>query len=158
MPRPTNQERFWENVYKTDYCWFWIGNMMKNGYGRIGVNYERVLAHRYSWFLAYGVWPSLHVLHRCDIKQCVRPDHLFEGTNQDNHIDAANKGVCGLANGALKPFCKYGHPLSGDNLYIFPGRGNRVHRGCRTCFKQYRINYKVRANRAKEVSNSQIGG
>jgi hypothetical protein len=32
------------------------------------------------------------VLHRCDVKACVRPDHLFLGNQSDNLSDAALKG------------------------------------------------------------------
>jgi DNA invertase Pin-like site-specific DNA recombinase len=43
--------------------------------------------------LAIGpVPPGMHVCHRCDTPACVRPDHLFLGTQQDNIRDAAQKG------------------------------------------------------------------
>lgn len=32
------------------------------------------------------------VLHRCDNKWCVAPDHLFLGTNKDNQVDSVLKG------------------------------------------------------------------
>ena len=32
------------------------------------------------------------VLHRCDNRRCVRPDHLFLGTQQDNNADCKAKG------------------------------------------------------------------
>jgi hypothetical protein len=40
----------------------------------------------------------LFVLHRCDNPICVRPDHLFLGTKQDNAMDCARKGRNGPAN------------------------------------------------------------
>lgn len=48
-------------------------------------------AHRFSWRLTSGE-AVLCVLHKCDSRLCVRPDHLFEGTNKDNTVDAKKKG------------------------------------------------------------------
>jgi len=51
-----------------------------------------VYAHRAAWFLEHGVWPELDLLHQCDTPACVRPDHLLEGTNDDNVQDKMSKG------------------------------------------------------------------
>jgi hypothetical protein len=68
-------------------CWEWSGALDKDGYGRFGLGVEKK-AHRWAWLLFYGDVPAaMHVLHRCDNRQCVRPDHLFLGTHQDNMRD-----------------------------------------------------------------------
>jgi hypothetical protein len=52
-----------------------------------------VLVHRLSFELHFGSIPGgLLVLHKCDVKRCVRPSHLFLGTDADNHSDAKAKG------------------------------------------------------------------
>lgn len=50
-------------------------------------------AHRASWELHNGPVPEgLMVLHHCDVRNCVNPEHLFLGTNKDNLEDCARKG------------------------------------------------------------------
>lgn len=91
----TTAERFWAKVRKSEGCWEWIGCKNKKGYGQFGLLRRAHAAHRVAWELAYGKIPKgLHVCHHCDNPGCVRPDHLFLGTNLDNHKDSAAKGRC----------------------------------------------------------------
>ncbi len=90
-------ERFWPKVQKGDGCWEWQAVVSNKGYGMIagpGGRFARKLtAHRVSWMLHYGDVPDgMCVLHRCDNRRCVRPDHLFLGTLQDNTKDMHAKG------------------------------------------------------------------
>jgi hypothetical protein len=82
-------ERFWSKVDKTENCWEWTGALTPNGYGRLA--HEG--AHRVAYRLTYGDFDQgLFVCHRCDNPKCVRPDHLFLGTQFDNMRDCSTKG------------------------------------------------------------------
>lgn len=86
---------FWRQVDKTrnaNGCWEWTGVISKWGYGFFGVNYRTLRAHRISWKLHTGKDPADLVLHKCDNRKCVNPDHLFEGSYLDNRRDAVSKG------------------------------------------------------------------
>jgi hypothetical protein len=48
-------------------------------------------AHRMSKLLAGDDPAGLHVCHSCDNPSCVREDHLFLGTNNQNMKDKTNK-------------------------------------------------------------------
>ncbi len=76
-----------------DGCWNWTGGInSKTGYGlsSLSVFGKERATHRQSFYLANGYFPKrpLGVLHRCGNPRCVRPDHLYEGTQSQNVADA----------------------------------------------------------------------
>lgn len=79
-------------------CWFWTDSLDSYGYGRLVVTQSPrhklfVQAHRLSWRLYNGVLPEdLDVLHTCDMRSCVNPEHLYIGTHQDNMDDMVQRG------------------------------------------------------------------
>lgn len=88
--------RFWSKVEKTndlDGCWLWNGSLSNRGYGFLTIaTNATVLAHRFSYALAFGAFDNrLFVCHKCDRPACVRPSHLFLGTEDDNMRDMAAK-------------------------------------------------------------------
>jgi hypothetical protein len=93
----TLQERF-EAKYipePNSGCWLWTAAVCSGGYGCIGETKTRKIlsAHRVSWELHCSPIPEgLDVLHKCDVRPCVNPQHLFLGTDQDNVNDKIAKG------------------------------------------------------------------
>lgn len=66
---------------------------MKNGYGQVRYKGKTAYAHRVAWELANGtIENGAYVLHRCDNRKCVNPDHLFLGSFNDNMEDMVSKG------------------------------------------------------------------
>lgn len=105
--------RFWDRVNKDGpvhpvhgQCWVWTGCTTDAGYGRFRIGNQVVIGvHCFSYGEFVGSVPDgLFVLHRCDNRVCVRPSHLFLGTNQDNSQDMVNKErqAKGEANGNSK--------------------------------------------------------
>lgn len=93
MEKLTAEERFMSKVDTSGECWEWTGAIKAKGYGAFWQNGRSIRAHRFSWELHCGPIPDgLMVLHHCDNRRCVRPEHLFLGTAQDNILDAYQKG------------------------------------------------------------------
>lgn|SRR5262249_45026831 len=74
-------------------CWLWTGSRNNGGYGYMAYNGWSEGTHRISWIVHRGPIPNgLWVCHHCDVPSCLRPDHLFLGTPQDNVADMIAKG------------------------------------------------------------------
>src|ERR1700736_2929166 len=147
--RGTPEERFWNRVYKTPNCWFWIG-VLRGGYGVFALRHGKAIGtHKFSWQLHFGEVPKGKcVCHTCDIRQCVRPDHLYLGTVRENTLDSVSKGTQVGNGNVFKTHCKRGHPFSVGNTMIDPITGNRR---CRTCVRKIKKDSEYRCRERRNV-------
>ena len=145
VPRWSNAEdRFWENVLPepNSGCWLWAGHGDLCGYGKMHADGWQQMAHRFSYQLHGGVIPDGYEIdHLCSVRCCVNPAHLEPVTSAENKRRTGLRGRARSGN-SLKTHCKYGHPLSGKNLYVRPDGAGR---DCMECRRQHQA--KLRARR-----------
>lgn len=99
MPGPKRislSERFWARVVKHESgCWLYGGEKFGNKYGQLargGRSGGNITSHRYSYELHHGEIPrGKFVCHKCDVKNCVNPDHLYAGDHEDNTKDIVER-------------------------------------------------------------------
>lgn len=141
------EHRFWNNVDKhgpipqhvpyLGNCWVWTGIKDGCGYGRFSAKGKYYKAHR--WLLGWlgkSIPPNWKACHRCDNPPCVRPEHLFIGTQSDNMLDMAAKG---RHRNTRKTKCINGHDFSLENTHK---KGAK--RICRACIRSAVSKYQLR--------------
>lgn len=74
-------------------CELWQGSLDSSGYGLKRIGKRIYKAHRLAWQMANGecIPAGMQVLHRCDVRNCLNPKHLFLGTLQVNMADRNKK-------------------------------------------------------------------
>jgi hypothetical protein len=111
-------------------CLEWDMYIGTHGYGVLSKGGKQYLAHRLVWEENHGpIPPGMHVLHRCDNKPCINPEHLFLGTSADNMQDKIRKG---RDYNQKKTHCIHGHEFTPQNTYRRPSGGRK----CRACIRE----------------------
>lgn len=89
-------------------CWLWLGALNKNGYPQIQVaGWGALGAHRVVYQMEIGPLPDgQDACHRCDVRSCVNPSHIFPGAVGVNIRDMKDKGRAKGAVGARNSHAK----------------------------------------------------
>ena len=105
-------------------CWLWTGYVNSWGYGTVWSSAAKKVryAHRVSYEQKTGLTipDGMDINHLCRVRCCVNPDHL-EVLPRSEHMSRQLS--------ATKTHCVRGHPLSGENIYLYANR----FRQCRAC-------------------------
>lgn len=129
----TDDERwnsYQNRVIANDSCWEWQGAKKQNGYGHIKVNNKQVSIHRWVFIYINKYEPEV-VMHICDNRSCINPEHLKGGTFADNNKDReAKRRGCYVR--PKKKFCKHGH----DDWALTNSKKRGMLRYCRSCDKE----------------------
>jgi hypothetical protein len=120
---------------KTSECWLFTGGL-RDGYGAFGKRF----AHRKAYELWVGPIPTgLCVLHKCDVRRCCNPAHLFLGDRKANTMDAMSKGR--HTRGAKVGISKLNESLVAEirSRYVWYSRTQ----GCGALAKEYGVHPSV---------------
>lgn len=90
------KERFFaKTIQASSGCMIWTGAVQRHSYGAFKIGHEKIDAHVASWRIANGGQPvplGQLVMHKCDCRMCVNPEHLKLGTVSQNMLDAHKAG------------------------------------------------------------------
>lgn len=88
-------------------CWLWVGAINSGGYGSFKLDGKIQSSHRVSFGIFKGEIPEgKWVLHHCDVRNCVNPDHLYLGDRNQNVADMWNRQRNPDRDGENHPKCK----------------------------------------------------
>ena len=143
MKHDTSTSRFWSYVQKTESCWIWSG-YKKRGYGALKIDGKFIAAHRLSFYLHNGYMPNI-CMHTCDNPPCVNPEHLVDGTPQENRLDCVRKNRHNPSHRFKNvTHCLHGHEYTEKNTYLWKMPNGNHARLCRTCNRRRMRDYRAK--------------
>lgn len=106
----------WKVEQVTSYtspCWLYQGRINRTGYGQFAYQNKELTVSRMAYHVWVGPVPDdSFVLHRCDVRHCINPQHLFLGTHKENMKDMADKDRAPKMRGELNGW----HKLTNEDV------------------------------------------
>lgn len=125
----TDEERFFEKVEVTGFCWLWLGAKTERGYANFWQPERKLWCTGHRWVYKHLVDADItseqHLDHLCRVRHCVNPDHLEAVTNEEN----IRRGFGMNRKYRERTHCDNGHEFAGENLII----REKGFRRCREC-------------------------
>jgi len=148
-----DKKRFWDKIDKNgpitnrkDRCWLWTASTVGGGYGGFHLDGSTIGAHKISYEIHYGCIPKKKlVLHSCDNPPCVRPEHLFCGTQKDNMHDMIKKGRANFVRGQEHGSSKLSYTDVEEIRKIYAGRNISM--------RSIAIRFRISASQICEIVN-----
>lgn len=94
MPAPEAPFKRFHRLFEVqpNGCWEWLSITGSSGYGNFKAFGKMVSAHRFAYELYKGPIPEgKEILHSCDNRICVNPDHLRIGSHTENMAETIGK-------------------------------------------------------------------
>ncbi len=148
---PTEAERFWSKVERSDGCWTWRGPIGGSGYGTFALRGTSSGAHRVAYLAITGdIADGLVLDHLCRNRPCVNPGHLEPVTP---HVNSLRSPL------VTPTHCSKGHELTPDNVGLYAAHTvSGTTRSCLICSRRraregmQRHRDKVKAAKSQGVS------
>ena len=125
-------------------CHEWQAGLARGGYGKFQDVKKTVTAHRFAYENFVGEIGDKHVLHKCDNRKCVNPEHLFLGSCADNGADMDAKGRRGSTTNTTLEFAeevkkmladRYSQQYVADKFGVSQSLVSRIHRNVKKFYK-----------------------
>jgi hypothetical protein len=149
----TRLEKIFARCKKVGTCLEWTGALNDSGGKRNRPAYPKITFDKMQWqgnrlvyMLSKGyIIQKMQVCHTCDNTKCLNPEHLWQGTNQQNVDDKMRKDRHPQKK---QTHCKRGHEFTEENIY----RTTHGSRGCHECLRGHRRKYALAAKEARGAS------
>jgi hypothetical protein len=100
---PKEKARFYTKMIPAGKCIIWAGKPDKSGYGHMLIGTSSMLVHKIAYFLKHGKEPQDYLIHTCNNKMCVNPDHIVEGKNKGRPVKVSAQIIKDLNSQGLSP-------------------------------------------------------